>query len=245
MDRPRSRNQCLPPPPRGVITPSVASGPEDEDAGRRASSLTTLLLFKQLCEQPAKLNIPKLPIQGDSHRRSPWRTRRSRNPRVVQAEVARQRSIGTERTRLTDMLGLRPLDPSNISKLEGRIPVVRSFARSASLTLFSLTGRLFSQRSREAGGYGHRTSKGSFMSYACCPGCRVRFSPARAAHLAACPECGEPPRQSAGLEAIVGFRLVGSEDPSRSLPDAVAVSLPAPGPALAFVSKDRAHPRRH
>ena len=73
------------------------------------------------------------------------------------------------------------------------------------------------------------------MIYACCPGCRVRFSPVRAAHVVACPECGEPPRQSAGLEAIVGFRLVGSEDPSRSLPDAVAVSLPAPGPALAFV----------
>ena len=88
------------PPPRGAITPSVASGPEDEDAGRRASSLTTLLLFKQLCEQPAKLNIPKLPIQGDSHRRSPWRTPRSRNPRVVQAAVARQRSIETERNAL-------------------------------------------------------------------------------------------------------------------------------------------------
>lgn len=82
------------------------------------------------------------------------------------------------------------------------------------------------------------------MIHACCPGCRVRFGPATAAHLGACPECGEPPRQSATLEAMVGFRLVGPEHSSRSLSEAVAVSLPVPGSRLAFVSEDRAQPRR-
>lgn len=61
------------------------------------------------------------------------------------------------------------------------------------------------------------------------PACRVWFSPPIAAHLVACPECGEPPRQSARLEAMIGFRLVGPEHPSRSLPEAVAASLPASG----------------
>ena len=82
------------------------------------------------------------------------------------------------------------------------------------------------------------------MVYACCPGCRVRFSAATAAHVVACPECGEPPRQSAELKAMLGFRLVGPEDPSRSLPEAVAVSLPAPGLAFAFVSELQAQLRR-
>ena len=82
------------------------------------------------------------------------------------------------------------------------------------------------------------------MTHLCCPRCRLRFTPAAAAYLVACPECAEPPRQSAELKAMLGFRLIGSEDPSRSLPEAVAVSLPATGLAFAFVSELQAQLRR-
>jgi hypothetical protein len=59
------------------------------------------------------------------------------------------------------------------------------------------------------------------MLQAYCPRRRVRFSPATAARLVACPECGRVSRQSARLEAIVGFRLIGREDSSRSVSEAV------------------------
>ncbi len=61
----------------------------------------------------------------------------------------------------------------------------------------------------------------------CCPNCRLRFTPAAAAHLGACPDCGEPPR-AASLEGTVGFRIVKLEDVAHSLPQAVAVSIPVP-----------------
>jgi hypothetical protein len=67
------------------------------------------------------------------------------------------------------------------------------------------------------------------MSHACCPECRLRFTPAVAAYLAACPECGEPLRASS-LRGAVGFRIFRVEDVPRPLPRAVAVSVPVPGP---------------
>jgi hypothetical protein len=66
------------------------------------------------------------------------------------------------------------------------------------------------------------------MTHLCCPRCRLRFTPAAAAHLVACPECGEPPRASS-LQGTVGFRIFRLEDVPHSLPQAVAVSIPIPG----------------
>lgn len=81
------------------------------------------------------------------------------------------------------------------------------------------------------------------MISSCCPGCRVRFAPATAAYLVACPECGKPPEQVSGLDALVGFRLVGPDDGTRSLPEAIAVSLPIPGAgSILAVSDDRERP---
>jgi hypothetical protein len=68
------------------------------------------------------------------------------------------------------------------------------------------------------------------MTNVCCPDCRLRFTPAAAAYLVACPECGEPPKALAGLERVVGFRLFTVEDAPHSLPEAVAVSIPIPDP---------------
>jgi hypothetical protein len=68
------------------------------------------------------------------------------------------------------------------------------------------------------------------VTHACCPDCRLRFTPAAAAHLMACPECGKPPRALDGLAGAVGFRLFRLEDVPHSLPEAVAVSMPIPDP---------------
>ena len=50
------------------------------------------------------------------------------------------------------------------------------------------------------------------MTHVCCPDCRLRFTPATAAYLAACPACGEPPQTVAGPERMVGFRLFRLDD---------------------------------
>jgi hypothetical protein len=71
--------------------------------------------------------------------------------------------------------------------------------------------------------------KGSVMTHICCPPCRLRFTPAAAAYIVACPECGEPPHEITGQSAL-GFRLLGPEDLPIDLPQAVAVSIPAPEP---------------
>jgi hypothetical protein len=68
------------------------------------------------------------------------------------------------------------------------------------------------------------------MTHLCCRDCRLRFTAAPAAHLVACPECGEPPQRLAGLEESVGFRLFRLEDVPHSLPEAIAVSIPIPDP---------------
>ena len=66
-----------------------------------------------------------------------------------------------------------------------------------------------------------------------CPDCRLRFAPADAGYLPACPECGKPLQPLRGLEGAVGFRLFKADDGPRSLPEAVAVSMPPPDPRSA------------
>lgn len=67
------------------------------------------------------------------------------------------------------------------------------------------------------------------MTHLCCPHCRLRFTPATGAYLAACPQCGEPPQPSS-LQGIVGFRIFRLQDVPHPLPEAVAVALPVPDP---------------
>ncbi len=67
------------------------------------------------------------------------------------------------------------------------------------------------------------------MTRLCCPHFRLRFSPAAAAYLAACPECGEP-LHPFRLQDAVGFRACRLEGIPYSLPEAAAVSLPIPEP---------------
>ncbi len=68
------------------------------------------------------------------------------------------------------------------------------------------------------------------MTHACCESCRIRFTPAAAAFLTACPECGLPPQRLAALAGAVGYRLFRLEDAPRALPEAVEVSMPIPDP---------------
>ena len=67
------------------------------------------------------------------------------------------------------------------------------------------------------------------MTHGCCPSCRLRFMPAVAARLDACPGCGEPPLSIEGAERLVGFRLVGPDDLIEPAPEAVAVAMAVPG----------------
>ena len=66
------------------------------------------------------------------------------------------------------------------------------------------------------------------MIHACCPGCRLRFTPEAAAYVDVCPECREPPQWETSPQRLLGFRLVGPQDLPVSLPEAMAVSLPPP-----------------
>lgn len=68
------------------------------------------------------------------------------------------------------------------------------------------------------------------MGQLCCPNCRLRFTPAAAAYIVACPECDEPPRPIASLERALGFRLVGPEDLPHELPYVAARSVVLPEP---------------
>jgi hypothetical protein len=89
------------------------------------------------------------------------------------------------------------------------------------------------QKGREAVGDGHRNNDGSgvAMTHVGCPSCCVRFTPASAAQLASCPECGRPLRPIVGAEGVVGFRLFVPEDVTQEMPEAVAVSIPIVDPA--------------
>jgi hypothetical protein len=68
------------------------------------------------------------------------------------------------------------------------------------------------------------------MTHVCCPSCRLRFTPAVSAYLAVCPQCAEPLQTITGAQRVFGFRLFEPEDPSFSLPEALAVSMPLPDP---------------
>ena len=70
------------------------------------------------------------------------------------------------------------------------------------------------------------------MTHACCPDCRLRFTPAAAAGLPSCPLCGEPLQPLEGLAGAVGLRLFRPEEAPDSLPHAVAVAMPVPDPGL-------------
>jgi hypothetical protein len=69
------------------------------------------------------------------------------------------------------------------------------------------------------------------MTRLCCPRCRLRFTPAAAAYIVACPECGKPPETIASLELAFGFRVFRLEDLPHALPEAVADSIPVFEPA--------------
>jgi hypothetical protein len=67
------------------------------------------------------------------------------------------------------------------------------------------------------------------MTHGCCPSCRLRFTPAVAAHLNACPGCGEPPVSVRGAEQLIGFRLAASDELLEPPLGAVAVAMPILG----------------
>jgi hypothetical protein len=76
------------------------------------------------------------------------------------------------------------------------------------------------------------------MTRSCCPSCRLRFSRATAAHLAACPFCAQP-LELFPASAALGFKRIAvdglaSADPLDAQAIAVSVALqvpqdPAPG----------------
>jgi hypothetical protein len=70
------------------------------------------------------------------------------------------------------------------------------------------------------------------MTQSCCPSCRLRFSRATAAHLAACPFCAVP-LQNLRADAALGFRLLAidglvDEEPMHEPVIPFSVSLPPP-----------------
>lgn len=67
-------------------------------------------------------------------------------------------------------------------------------------------------------------------THLCCAHCRLRFTPAAAAYITACPVCGDPPQPIASLELTFGFRVLGPEDVPHELPHATAVSIALPKP---------------
>lgn len=62
------------------------------------------------------------------------------------------------------------------------------------------------------------------MTRACCPSCGLRFTVAAAAHLTACPECGEPPQLVPSAEHVLGFRLCADAGLAEAPAIAVAVA---------------------
>lgn len=68
------------------------------------------------------------------------------------------------------------------------------------------------------------------MTHACCPDCRLRFTPAAAAYLPACPRCGESMRQLDRLATAVGWQLFKLDDETGPLPEAISVALPIDDP---------------
>jgi anti-sigma factor ChrR (cupin superfamily) len=67
------------------------------------------------------------------------------------------------------------------------------------------------------------------MTRSCCPSCRLRFSPATAAHLRACPFCAAPVHLLPA-SAIVGFSLVAIDplvDDEPAIAETVALLPPS------------------
>ena len=73
-------------------------------------------------------------------------------------------------------------------------------------------------------------AKGSFMTQACCPSCRLRFDHASAAHLHACPVCAQSLHRVTGAKDALGYPLFDITDPRPAVPVADAVALPPPPP---------------
>lgn len=67
-------------------------------------------------------------------------------------------------------------------------------------------------------------------AHLCCPRCRLRFTPAAAAAIIGCPECGDSPQPIASLELTFGFRIIGPEDLPHESPYATAISIALPRP---------------
>lgn len=70
--------------------------------------------------------------------------------------------------------------------------------------------------------------RGSATTHLCCPDCRLRFTHAPAVSGVTCPQCGNPPHAVTSPEHLLGWRLSTLRDVDPLLPEAVAVSLPAP-----------------
>jgi len=68
--------------------------------------------------------------------------------------------------------------------------------------------------------------------HVCCAPCRLRFTPAAAACIVACPECGASLQPIERLELTFGFRVIGPEDLPHELPYATAVSVALPRPGF-------------
>lgn len=64
----------------------------------------------------------------------------------------------------------------------------------------------------------------------CCPRCQLRFTPAAAAYITACPECRHSPEPITSLQRTLGFRLVGPEDLPDELPYPTTGSITFPEP---------------
>jgi hypothetical protein len=62
------------------------------------------------------------------------------------------------------------------------------------------------------------------MTHPGCANCRLRVTPATAADLGVCPECGDP-LGAFVLRETLGFRLVELGDMPHSLPRAVARAI--------------------
>jgi len=68
------------------------------------------------------------------------------------------------------------------------------------------------------------------MTHACCSSCRLRFT-AAAAHLDACPVCGEPPQRASAAQ-VLGLRLVAIDEIADAVPAAAALAMPVNDPDL-------------
>ena len=66
------------------------------------------------------------------------------------------------------------------------------------------------------------------MTRACCHSCQLRFTPAAAASLAACPVCDVPLDRADRAGALLGYRLQTQDDPLPELPAVIAAALAVP-----------------